>query len=138
MSLWPALDDTAKDLMIPCYEALRQGKGRSDGLRQPQLQMLRSKEQRHPFYWAAFIQSGEWANLDGKRRAIALVMVCSVGVNYIRLASTLYFHFEGRQGLFFQPKTRAYLVKGHRYGNQRKFLSSVHATENRCRGEVST
>jgi CHAT domain-containing protein len=64
MSLWPVLDTTAKDLMIPYYEALRQGKGRSDGLRQAQLQMLRSKEQRHPFYWAAFIQSGEWADLE--------------------------------------------------------------------------
>jgi CHAT domain-containing protein len=68
MSLWPVLDNTAMDLMIPYYKALRRGKGRSDGLRQAQLQMLRSKEQRHPFYWAAFIQSGEWANLDGQRR----------------------------------------------------------------------
>jgi CHAT domain-containing protein len=67
MSLWPVLDNTAKDLMIPYYKALRQGKGRSGGLRQAQLQMLRSKEQRHPFYWAPFIQSGEWANLDGQR-----------------------------------------------------------------------
>jgi CHAT domain-containing protein/Tfp pilus assembly protein PilF len=67
MSLWPVLDNTTMDLMIPYYKALRQGKGRSDGLRQAQLQMLRSKEQRRPFYWAAFIQSGEWANLDGRR-----------------------------------------------------------------------
>jgi CHAT domain-containing protein len=66
MSLWPVLDNTAKDLMVPYYESLRQGKGRSDGLRQAQLQMLRSKDRRHPFYWAAFIQSGEWANLDGE------------------------------------------------------------------------
>jgi CHAT domain-containing protein len=29
--------------------------------------MLRSKYRRHPFYWAAFIQSGEWANLEGQR-----------------------------------------------------------------------
>jgi len=39
-------------------EALRQGKGRSDGLRQAQLGMLRSKDRQHPFYWGAFIQSG--------------------------------------------------------------------------------
>jgi CHAT domain-containing protein/Tfp pilus assembly protein PilF len=67
MSLWAVLDNTGKDLMTPYYEALRQGKGRSDGLRQAQLQMLRSEDRRHPFYWAAFIQSGEWANLDGQR-----------------------------------------------------------------------
>jgi CHAT domain-containing protein len=67
MSLWPVLDTTTKDLMVPYYKALRQGKGRSDGLRQAQLRMLRSEDCQHPFYWAAFIQSGEWANLDGRR-----------------------------------------------------------------------
>jgi CHAT domain-containing protein len=54
--------------MVPYYKALQQGEGRSEGLRQVQLRMLRGrKDQRHPFYWAAFIQSGEWANLDGQR-----------------------------------------------------------------------
>jgi CHAT domain-containing protein len=67
ISLWPVVDSAAKDLMIPYYKALRQGKGRGDGLRQAQLQILHSKDRRHPFYWAAFIQSGEWANLDGRR-----------------------------------------------------------------------
>ena len=67
MSLWPVLDSAAKDLMIPYYKALQQGEGRSDGLRESQLRMLRSKNRQHPFYWAAFIQSGEWANLDGRR-----------------------------------------------------------------------
>jgi CHAT domain-containing protein len=67
MSLWPVLDSTTWDLMVPYYKALRQGKGRSDGLRQAQLRMLRSEDCQHPFYWAAFIQSGEWANLDGRR-----------------------------------------------------------------------
>jgi CHAT domain-containing protein len=67
MSLWPVPDQATKDLMTPYYRALRQGRGRSEGLRQVQLGMLRSKNRRHPFYWAAFIQSGEWANLDGRR-----------------------------------------------------------------------
>ncbi len=68
MTLWSVLDNAAKDLMIPYYKALRQGEGRSAGLRRAQLRMLRNKDLRHPFYWAAFIQSGEWANLDGRRR----------------------------------------------------------------------
>jgi CHAT domain-containing protein len=67
MSLWPVLDSATRDLMVPYYKALRRGKGRSDGLRQAQLGMLRSEVHQHPFYWAAFIQSGEWANLDGQR-----------------------------------------------------------------------
>jgi len=67
MSLWAVSDDRAKDVMIPYYKALRRGEGRGEGLRQAQLRMLRSKEYRHPFYWATFIQSGEWANLNGRR-----------------------------------------------------------------------
>jgi CHAT domain-containing protein/Flp pilus assembly protein TadD len=68
MSLWPVADEATKDLMVPYYKALQQGEGRSAGLRQVQLRMIHGrKERRHPFYWAAFIQSGEWANLDGQR-----------------------------------------------------------------------
>ena len=67
ISLWPVSDVGAKEFMIDYYLALGQGEGRSEGLRQVQLRMLRSKYRRHPFYWAAFIQSGEWANLEGQR-----------------------------------------------------------------------
>jgi CHAT domain-containing protein/Tfp pilus assembly protein PilF len=68
MSLWPVSDEATKDLMIQYYKVLQQGEGRSEGLRQVQLRMLQGrKDRRHPFYWAAFIQSGEWANLNGKR-----------------------------------------------------------------------
>jgi CHAT domain-containing protein/tetratricopeptide (TPR) repeat protein len=68
MSLWPVSDAAAKDLMIPYYKALQQGEGRSEALRQVQLRILRERRgSRHPFYWAAFIQSGEWSDLDGQR-----------------------------------------------------------------------
>jgi CHAT domain-containing protein len=68
ISLWPVSDEATKDLMISYYKALQEGAERSEGLRQVQLQMLRgSKDRQHPFYWAAFIQSGEWGNLDGRR-----------------------------------------------------------------------
>lgn len=67
MSLWPVSDLGARDLMIEYYQALQRGEGRSEGLRRVQLEMLKRKDRRHPFYWASFIQSGEWANLEGKR-----------------------------------------------------------------------
>jgi CHAT domain-containing protein/Tfp pilus assembly protein PilF len=67
MTLWPVTDEGARDMMIDYYKALQRGEGRSEGLRQVQLRMLHSKDRRHPFYWAAFIQSGEWANLEGGR-----------------------------------------------------------------------
>jgi len=67
MSLWPVSDYVTRELMTAFYRGLRQGKGRAEALRQVQLNMLKRKDRRHPFYWASFIQSGEWANLDGKR-----------------------------------------------------------------------
>jgi CHAT domain-containing protein len=67
MSLWPVSDLGARDLMTEYYKGLERGEGRGDGLRRVQLEMIRRKGRRHPFYWASFIQSGEWANLEGKR-----------------------------------------------------------------------
>ncbi len=67
MSLWPVSDKGTRELMIEYYRRLKAGEGRSEALRRVQLKMLGSKNRNHPFYWASFIQSGEWANLDGKR-----------------------------------------------------------------------
>jgi CHAT domain-containing protein len=67
ISLWPASDYSTRSLMTSYYRNLKQGLGRGAALRQVQLDMLRRDPRLHPFYWANFIQSGEWANLDGRR-----------------------------------------------------------------------
>ena len=67
MSLWPVSDYTTREMMTAYYGGLKKGLGRGEALRQAELSMLRRKGRSHPFYWASFIQSGEWANLDGKR-----------------------------------------------------------------------
>jgi CHAT domain-containing protein/Tfp pilus assembly protein PilF len=67
MSLWPVSDYVTREMMTAYYKGLKQGQGRGEALRQVQLGMLKRKGREHPFYWASFIQSGEWANLDGKR-----------------------------------------------------------------------
>lgn len=67
MSLWSVSDFVTRELMTDYYKNLKQGMGRGAALRQVQLEMLKRKGREHPFYWAGFIQSGEWANLDGKR-----------------------------------------------------------------------
>jgi CHAT domain-containing protein/Tfp pilus assembly protein PilF len=67
MSLWSVSDLVTRELMTGYYKNLKQGMGRSAALRQVQLEMLKRPERQHPFYWASFIQSGNWANLDGKR-----------------------------------------------------------------------
>ena len=67
MSLWPVSDYSTRKLMSSYYRNLKQGIGRGESLRHVQLEMLNRNAQLHPFYWANFIQSGEWANLDGQR-----------------------------------------------------------------------
>lgn len=67
MTLWAVPDRATRDLMIGYYHDLVNGYGRSDALRRAQLQVLQTKARNHPYYWASFIQTGEWANLDGKR-----------------------------------------------------------------------
>ncbi len=67
MSLWAVSDYVTREMMTNYYKNLKQGLGRGEALRQVQLAMLKRKERAHPFYWASFIQAGEWANLDGKR-----------------------------------------------------------------------
>jgi CHAT domain-containing protein/Tfp pilus assembly protein PilF len=67
MSLWSVSDAVTRELMANYYKNLRSGSGRGAALRQVQLEMLAKKGREHPFYWAAFIQSGEWATLEGKR-----------------------------------------------------------------------
>ncbi len=67
MSLWAVSDKATRELMVSYYRMLQEGQGRGEALRQVQLQMLKNINRRHPYYWASFIQSGEWANLEGKR-----------------------------------------------------------------------
>jgi CHAT domain-containing protein len=67
MSLWPVSDYSTRRLMADYYKHLKQGQGRGEALRTVQLQLLKANPKLHPFYWANFIQIGEWGNLDGRR-----------------------------------------------------------------------
>jgi CHAT domain-containing protein len=67
MTLWPVGDAIARETMVSYYIELRAGLGRGDALRQSKLGILAKPGRSHPYYWAGFIQSGEWANLDGTR-----------------------------------------------------------------------
>jgi CHAT domain-containing protein/Tfp pilus assembly protein PilF len=67
MSLWAVSDKATRELMVAYYDRLKQGEGRGEALRRVQLEMLKGVNRRHPYYWASFIQSGEWANLEDKR-----------------------------------------------------------------------
>ena len=64
ISLWNVSDQATKDLMVAYYGRLIKGEGRSEALRQIQLEMLKSENYQHPFYWASFIISGDWTPME--------------------------------------------------------------------------
>ncbi|MEO1509267.1 MAG: CHAT domain-containing protein, partial [Cyanobacteria bacterium J06633_23] len=59
LSLWQVSDLATKDLMVGYYQQLQAKRGRSEALREIQLAMLQG-DYAHPYYWAAFIPSGDW------------------------------------------------------------------------------
>ncbi len=63
LSLWKVDDIATKDLMVKYYQRLLNKEGRGQALRQTQLEMVNSQQYAHPFYWAAFIPSGDWRPL---------------------------------------------------------------------------
>jgi len=57
LSLWPVDDGKTADLMIQFYRNLKDGKSKSDALREAQLAQLRNGEP--PSVWAAFVAFGD-------------------------------------------------------------------------------
>jgi CHAT domain-containing protein len=66
ISLWKVSDDATKDLMVNYYARLNKGEGRSNALHNAQRDMLKSEKYSHPYYWAAFIPSGDWRPIKSK------------------------------------------------------------------------
>jgi CHAT domain-containing protein/Tfp pilus assembly protein PilF len=66
ITLWLVDDIATRDLMMSYYQRLQKNVGRSAALRQVQLEMLKNPEYKRPYYWAAFIPSGEWSSLQVK------------------------------------------------------------------------
>lgn len=63
ISLWKVDDQGTRLLMEQFYRRLLSGVGRSEALGQAQKQLLTDRRYAHPYYWAAFIPSGDWRPL---------------------------------------------------------------------------
>jgi MYXO-CTERM domain-containing protein len=66
MSLWNVDEAATTELMQAYYEGLAKGEGRSEAMRKVQFAMLHTPGREAPYYWAAFIVSGDDRSLDGK------------------------------------------------------------------------
>ncbi len=61
MSLWQVQDDATRDLMIAFYQKVIAQQGRAAAMRGVQVEWLRKGKRTHPFYWAAFVVTGDWS-----------------------------------------------------------------------------
>ncbi len=61
VSLWNVNDRATAELMAAFYKSmLRSGKRPSAALREAQLELRKHKRWESPYYWAAFVEHGEW------------------------------------------------------------------------------
>ncbi len=64
MSLWKVDDYGTSELMSLYYQRIKKGEGRSQAMRQVQLDLLQAPAYQHPFYWSSFIFSGDWRSME--------------------------------------------------------------------------
>ncbi|MFM7324504.1 MAG: CHAT domain-containing protein, partial [Nodosilinea sp.] len=64
ISLWKVDDTATQAWMVDYYTRLLSGTPRDLALRQTQQAFLNRDQYRHPYYWAAFIGSGDWRPLQ--------------------------------------------------------------------------
>lgn len=61
VSLWNVNDEATADLMAAFYRGLlREGRTPAAALRAAQIELSARKRWQSPYYWAAFVQQGEW------------------------------------------------------------------------------
>lgn len=63
MTLWKVDDTATSETIVEYYRRLQAGEGRSEALRQVQLEFLKRKTRQHPFFWASFILNGDWRSM---------------------------------------------------------------------------
>ena len=68
LTLWQVSDEATKTFVVEFYKEVSGGASRSAALRNAQRQALADSRRRHPFYWAAFILSGEAGPLRIRRQ----------------------------------------------------------------------
>lgn len=68
LSLWSVGDEATSTLMVKYYQNLKAGQGRHEALQAAQRELLNTPKYQHPFFWAAFVPSGEWTPLHSEKR----------------------------------------------------------------------
>jgi CHAT domain-containing protein len=63
LSLWSVDNIATTTLMSKYYQNLKAGKGRHEALQAAQRELMNTPNYQHPYFWAGFVPSGDWAPL---------------------------------------------------------------------------
>src|SRR6185369_16157025 len=66
MSLWKVEDEATRDLIVEYYRRIDHREERAEALRKVQLRLLGRADRSHPYFWAGFIEAGDWTSLSSK------------------------------------------------------------------------
>lgn len=97
-SLWNAPDESTKEIMITFYQNLRAGMDKAAALRAAKLDYLLNHSDenlQHPFYWAAFVLSGDdspinlappsiWQRNGWTILGLGVLLMAGVGIGILR------------------------------------------------------
>jgi CHAT domain-containing protein/Tfp pilus assembly protein PilF len=64
-SLWQVDDKATRDLMVDFYTRLQRSEERGEALRDAELTIMRTEGREHPYFWASFIEVGDWRSMHG-------------------------------------------------------------------------
>lgn len=70
ISLWKVDDNATQEFMVDYYDRLLAGENRDAALREIQRAFLKHPDFNHPYYWSAFISSGDWRPLFEKTEKV--------------------------------------------------------------------
>ncbi len=65
LSLWEVDDEATRVLMVAFYSNLARGVDLGQALREAKMSLRLSDDWSHPYYWAAFVPSGDWGPVEG-------------------------------------------------------------------------
>jgi CHAT domain-containing protein/predicted negative regulator of RcsB-dependent stress response len=97
-SLWKVDDDATAELMSRFYEALlKDGLPPAGALKRAKLEMRKQERWHAPFYWAAFVLHGEYAEVIRIPRRTGLTPALMIG-GALALAISCYYALAARSG----------------------------------------
>ena len=107
MSLWSVNDCATSDIMVKFYEYLQNDFAKNQALRLAKIDFLNksNKVQNHPYYWAAFVQSGNTDKLESKKLTLSPSKLLLLSFAGLSLFLGGYFIWKFRKRLIIPPST---------------------------------